>query len=97
VDRLAKVAINPPRPFLKGMLMLKPFFEPKSVAVIGASTSPGKLGYTVVENLVQGGYSKVGKVYPINPKADEILGQKAYASVLEVPEGNRAGCDCDPL
>jgi len=66
--------------------MLEPFFEPKSVAVIGASTSPGKLGYTVVENLVEVGYVKVGKVYPINPKADEILGLKAYPSVLDVPD-----------
>jgi acetate---CoA ligase (ADP-forming) len=65
--------------------MLKAFFEPRSVAVIGASTSPGKLGYTVVENLVEGGYVKVGQVYPINPKADEILGQKAYPSVNDVP------------
>jgi acetate---CoA ligase (ADP-forming) len=65
--------------------MLKAFFEPQSVAVIGASTSPGKLGYTVVENLVEGGFVKVGQVYPINPKADEILGQKAYPTVNDVP------------
>jgi len=66
--------------------MLEAFFDPKSVAVIGASTSPGKLGYAVLENLVEGGYIDVGKVYPINPKADEILGQKAYPSVGAVPE-----------
>lgn len=66
--------------------MLEPFFEPKSVAVIGASTSPGKLGYTVVENLVDVGYAKVGGVYPINPNANEILGLKAYPSVLDVPD-----------
>ncbi len=65
--------------------MLDEFFTPKSVAVIGASTSPGKLGYAVLENLVEGGYIDVGTVYPINPKADEILGQKAYPSVLDVP------------
>lgn len=65
--------------------MLEAFFEPRSVAVIGASTQPGKLGYNVVENLVQGGYVRRGKIYPINPKAEEILGQKAYPSVLEVP------------
>jgi acetyltransferase len=66
--------------------MLEEFFTPKSVAVIGASTSPEKLGYAVLENLVNGGYVKVGKIYPINPKADEILGQKAYPSVLDVPD-----------
>jgi acetyl coenzyme A synthetase (ADP forming)-like protein len=65
--------------------MLNSFFEPQSVAVIGASTSPDKLGYTVVENLVNVGYINVGKVYPINPKADQILGQKVYPSVLAVP------------
>ena len=66
--------------------MLEEFFHPKSVAVVGASTSPGKLGHAVLENLVEGGYVNVGTVYPINPKADEILGQKAYPSVLDVPE-----------
>jgi len=66
--------------------MLEEFFAPKSVAVVGASTSPEKLGYAVLENLVNGAYVKVGKIYPINPKADEILGQKAYPSVLDVPD-----------
>ena len=66
--------------------MLEAFFDPKSVAVIGASTSPEKLGYAVLENLVKGGYSQVGRIYPINPKADEILGETVYASVLDVPD-----------
>jgi acetate---CoA ligase (ADP-forming) len=65
--------------------MLKPFFEPASVAVIGASANPAKLGYSVVRNLVEGGYLGPGKVYPINLEADEILGQKAYPSVADVP------------
>jgi acetate---CoA ligase (ADP-forming) len=65
--------------------MLEEFFKPKSVAVIGASTSPDKLGYAVLENLVEGGYVDVGTIYPINPKADEILGQKVYPSVMDVP------------
>ncbi len=64
---------------------IETFFSPKSVAVIGASTNPEKLGYSVVKNLLDGGYSKIGKVYPINPTAAEILGFKAYPSVLEVP------------
>ena len=66
--------------------MLEAFFDPKSVAVIGASTNPDKLGYAVLENLVDGGYVDVGKIYPINPKADEILGQKSYPTVLDVPD-----------
>jgi acetate---CoA ligase (ADP-forming) len=62
------------------------FFSPKSVAVIGASTSPEKLGYAVVKNLLEGGYARRGKVYPINPTAPEILGFKSFPSVLDVPD-----------
>jgi acetyltransferase len=65
--------------------MLEAFFDPKSVAVVGASTSPEKLGFAVLDNLVNGGYGEVGKIFPINPKADEILGQKAYKTVQDVP------------
>jgi acetyltransferase len=65
--------------------MLKAFFEPASVAVIGASTNPDKLGYSVLENLVEGGFVNIGQVYPINPKADVILDLNAYPSVLDVP------------
>ncbi|MFO8037017.1 MAG: acetate--CoA ligase family protein [Anaerolineales bacterium] len=66
--------------------MLEQFFTPTSVAVIGASTDPEKLGYAVLENLVKGGYADKGDIYPINPHAEEILGYKVYASVTEVPE-----------
>jgi acetyltransferase len=65
--------------------MLEYFFTPASVAVIGASTDPEKLGYAVLENLVKGGYAEKGDIYPINPHADEILGYKVYKSVTEVP------------
>jgi acetate---CoA ligase (ADP-forming) len=57
--------------------------RPKSVAVIGASTQPGKIGYTVVDNMIKSGYT--GKVYPINPTATEILGIKAYPTIADVP------------
>lgn len=66
--------------------MLEAFFEPKSVAVIGASTNPEKLGHSVLKNLVEGGYSDRGEVYPINPGTKEILGHKAYKTVLDVEE-----------
>mgnify|MGYP006277796943 CR=1 FL=1 len=66
--------------------MLEAFFEPKSVAVIGASTNSEKLGYAVLENLAEGGYAEVGKIIPINPKADQILGYQAFPSVLDVEE-----------
>jgi acetyltransferase len=56
------------------------------VAVIGASSDPKKLGYAVVDNLVNGGYLKDSRqVFPINPKGGSILGQAAYRSVTEVP------------
>ncbi|MCD6552412.1 MAG: acetate--CoA ligase [Anaerolineae bacterium] len=64
--------------------MLEMFFAPSSVAVIGASRRPEKLGYGVLSNIITQGYQ--GKVYPINPKAEEILGLKCYASVLDVPD-----------
>ncbi len=64
--------------------MLDAFFSPGSVAVIGASTNPNKLGHSVLKNLIEGGYSGRGKLYPINPKAEEILGCQAYPSVLDV-------------
>ena len=66
--------------------MLKAFFEPASVAVIGASTDPAKLGHAVLKNLVEDGYARRGKVFPINPEANEILGYPAYFSVLDVPD-----------
>ena len=68
------------------MTTLNTFFNPKSIAIIGASTNPEKLGYAVVKNLLDGGFSAKGKVYPINPNAAEILGFKAFPSVLDVPE-----------
>jgi len=64
--------------------MLEMFTNPGGVAVIGASSSPGKLGYQVLENIVQYGYE--GKAYPVNLKADEILGLPVYKSVLDVPD-----------
>lgn len=67
------------------MIGIDTLFSPESVAVIGASSKPEKLGYAVVKNLIDGGFSSRGKVYPINPSATEILGLKTYPSVLEVP------------
>ena len=51
--------------------------------MIGASAEDGKIGNSVMKNLINGGYQ--GEIYPINPKADEILGCKAYKSVKDVP------------
>jgi acetyltransferase len=68
------------------MAKLDSFFNPNSVAVIGASTNTEKLGYSVVKNLLDAGYTNRGIVYPINPTASEILGLHCYPSVLDVPE-----------
>ncbi len=64
--------------------MLEPFTSPQSIAVIGASHTPGKLGYAVLQNVLQYGFP--GAVYPINPKGGEILGLRAYPSVLDVAD-----------
>ncbi|MFI6096091.1 acetate--CoA ligase family protein [Lentzea sp. NPDC051213] len=57
--------------------------KPAAVAVIGASNEEGKIGNSVMKNLVNGGFQ--GEIYPINPKADEILDRKAFASIADVP------------
>jgi acetyl-CoA synthetase (ADP-forming) len=59
-------------------------FNPGSVAVIGASDNPGKLGSHVMKSLTQGGFP--GRIFPINPGKDEILGIKTFPSLLHVPE-----------
>ncbi|MBN1953407.1 MAG: acetate--CoA ligase family protein [Anaerolineae bacterium] len=64
--------------------MLEAFFRPSSIAVIGASRDPEKLGYAVLFNLKAGGFT--GLLYPVNPKAGEILGFPAFASVLDIPD-----------
>jgi len=63
--------------------MLDNFFHAQSIAVVGASRSPGKVGYDILKNIIQYGFD--GFVYPINPGAPEILGKKAYPSLLDVP------------
>ncbi|MGW7680648.1 acetate--CoA ligase family protein [Kribbella sp. NPDC054772] len=57
--------------------------RPRAVAVIGASNEDGKIGNSVMKNLVNGGYA--GDIHPINPKGGEVLGRKAFASILDVP------------
>ena len=68
---------------MESLANLEAIFKPKSVAVIGASTAPGKLGHDILANLKNGGFP--GPLYPVNPKAEEILGLKVYKSVAETP------------
>jgi acetyl coenzyme A synthetase (ADP forming)-like protein len=63
---------------------LRMFFEPKGVAVVGASRTPGKMGNTILRNIIKLGYA--GQVFPVNPNASEIDGLKCYPSVAEIPE-----------
>jgi len=65
-------------------MMLHSFFRPASVAVIGASAVPGKSGHQVVRNLVTLKYD--GRIYPINPKAKEILELPCYPTIAACPE-----------
>jgi len=64
--------------------MIKNFFEPNSIAVLGASATPGKVGHDVLKNLIKSNYR--GKVYPINPKSSEIQSLKAYPNLIDIDE-----------
>jgi len=63
-------------------MRLAHFLDPRSVAVIGASTDPQAVGHAVLRNLLSYGFA--GEVYPINPRTTELLGKRCYPSVLEV-------------
>ncbi|MDR3484114.1 MAG: acetate--CoA ligase family protein [Bradyrhizobium sp.] len=79
-------APKPPRPRPQHddiVRQMNRIMKPKAVAVIGASAENGKIGNSVMKNLINGGYK--GEIYPIHPKADEIMGKKVYKSVKDVP------------
>ena len=63
---------------------LDSIFSPKSIAVIGASQTPGSVGEAVFNNILQGGYT--GTVYPVNVKAHSVHGVRAYSSIRDLPE-----------
>jgi acetate---CoA ligase (ADP-forming) len=65
-------------------LRLDSIFNPETVAVIGASSNPHKFGYRTIESLKDGNYD--GRIYPINPNVEEILGLHCYTSVRKLPE-----------
>lgn len=62
---------------------LNRIFNARSIAVVGASNDRQKFGYMTLNSLIQGGFE--GPIYPVNPKADEILGLKCYPSVADIP------------
>lgn len=61
------------------------FFSPKKIAIVGASAQPGKVGYSILENILHAGYT--GHLYPVNPKANEILGLPVTKHIQELPQG----------
>jgi acetyl coenzyme A synthetase (ADP forming)-like protein len=58
--------------------------RPRAIAVVGASESEGKIGNSVMRNLVDGGFE--GEIYPVNPKSEEILGKRCYADIADLPD-----------
>ena len=88
VDALIAVDFSPQKEIFRPsqeeiVAAMDRIMNPRAVAVIGASEGEGKIGNSVMKNIINGGYA--GELYPINPKADEILGRKAYKSVMDVP------------
>ncbi|MET8125868.1 acetate--CoA ligase family protein [Streptomyces sp. NPDC005065] len=82
---LATETVKPRRTYSREEILasMRRLMEPRSVAVIGASNEQGKIGNSVMRNLIDGGFS--GEIHPVNPRADDILGRKAYKSVTDVP------------
>ena len=86
VDALVVLAESTPMPeSVPPKENLHTLFSPESVAVIGASSKPGKSGNDVVKNILANAFS--GQLFLVNPRGGEILGQKVYTSIAELPEG----------
>ena len=66
------------------MVRLEELFRPASLAVVGASDKPGKVGTVVLENIIDSGYE--GVIYPVNPSHSELFSLKCYAGVADLPE-----------
>ena len=73
---------------------MKHIMEPSAVAVIGASAEDGKIGNSVMRNLIDGGYE--GDLYPVHPKADQILGHQCYPSIVDIPGNVDIAIFCIP-
>ncbi len=73
---------------------LKPMLKPASVAIIGASRDPDKVGHVILQNYINGGYP--GRIYAVNKSATEILGVKSYPSVLDIKDDLDLAVICVP-
>jgi acetyl coenzyme A synthetase (ADP forming)-like protein len=89
-------AVEPPPRYSQEEILdtMNHLMRPRSIAVIGASDQAGKIGNSVMRNLVDGGFP--GEIYPVNPKAGEILGKPAYADVDDLPDGVDLAVFCIP-
>jgi len=87
VDARIAIGSAPPerfRPSLDAIhASMRRTMNPRSIAVVGASAEEGKIGYSIVRNLIDGGYQ--GALYPVNPRATEIQGLKAFPSIGDIP------------
>src|SRR5512144_102672 len=85
MDLVVNPGLDPAHDVLQyGRQALDAIFAPKSVAVIGATETPGSVGRTIVWNLISSSFG--GTIYPVNPKRASILGIKAYPTIMAVPE-----------
>jgi acetyl coenzyme A synthetase (ADP forming)-like protein len=80
----ASVALSELRDRVSTTASLRPFFQPRSVAVVGASRDPSSIGGRIIGALIASGFR--GNIYPVNPKATSIASRPAYASVRELPQ-----------
>ncbi len=87
VDALVTLSKEPAKPAgeIAPKKDLTKLYNPESIAVIGASGTPGKAGHTVMNNILVNGYK--GKVYPVNPRGGEIMGLPVCSSIAELPDG----------
>jgi len=69
-------------------------FEPRSIAIVGASKDPKKIGYTVVSNIISNGYK--GKVYPVNPSGGKLLGLTVYKNINDIDDDLDVVCTTIP-
>jgi acetyl coenzyme A synthetase (ADP forming)-like protein len=77
---------TPPRYSQEDILAtMTKLMQPRAIAVVGASDTQGKIGNSVMRNLVDGGFA--GEIYPINPKSETILGKQCYKDVSDLPDG----------
>jgi len=86
--------MNPIEGHLTTRSPLHDILAPKGIAIVGASADPTKRGYKAMVGLIKDGYR--GEIYPVNPRADQILGVKAWPSVAAIPGNPELALLCTP-